>query len=436
MLVGFLILLLLTVDGESSEKVCSYQDVLNYMNLSKSNELFFMTRPVKDHKQATQVSLEVLLYAILDVREIDQMFIPYVWIIASWQNQHIGWKPDDFCGIKTVSLPFEVLWKPDITIEEMTEKDKAPPSPLLTIHSNGLVSIQNDQVLVSTCRMHVYKFPFDIQSCNLTFKSVVHSVDEIQLVHNVHSSEDTHTMMRTQYEWLFINMTVTNKTVNMFGLKQDVLIYTITMKRRSVLYIVNFMLPILFFLGLDMASFMISDSGGEKLGFQVTVLLAVTVMQLILNDILPSSSDRIPLIVIYCIGIFGLMMLSLLETILVLYLIAKDSQDSDMDKEDNSKQDKATCKGDKKKWTACICDVSTDETPNEQLKDSRSQLTEESQAFEKLSDELREVVKALTLLLNNRMEGGKPSYWTRVTKTINKVFFIFYVIAAGVFLLC
>ena len=54
------------------------------------------------------------------------------------------------------------------------------------------------------------------------------SVDEIQLVHNVQSSEDTHTMMRTQYEWLFINMTVINKTVNMFGLKQDVLIYTVS----------------------------------------------------------------------------------------------------------------------------------------------------------------------------------------------------------------
>lgn len=56
-----------------------------------------------------------------------------------------------------------------------TEKDKAPPSPQLTIYSNGLVSVQNDQILVSTCRMHVYKFPFDIQSCNLSFKSVVHS---------------------------------------------------------------------------------------------------------------------------------------------------------------------------------------------------------------------------------------------------------------------
>lgn len=47
--------------------MCSYQDVLNYLNLTKSNELFFMTRPVKDYQQPTVVSVELLLYAILDV---------------------------------------------------------------------------------------------------------------------------------------------------------------------------------------------------------------------------------------------------------------------------------------------------------------------------------------------------------------------------------
>ncbi|XP_033974921.1 5-hydroxytryptamine receptor 3A-like [Trematomus bernacchii] len=96
------------------------------------------------------------------------------------------------------------------------------------------------------------------------------------------------------------------------------------MKRRSALYIANFLVPILFFFCLDLASFLMSDSRGEKVSFKVTVLLAVTVMQLILNDILPSSSDRIPLIV-FCIGMFGLIMVSLLETILVMYLIEKDS---------------------------------------------------------------------------------------------------------------
>lgn len=70
----------------------------------------------------------------------------------------------------------------------------------------------------------------------------------------------------------------------------------ITMKRKSELYVVNFILPVLCFICLDFASFLISDSGGEKLGFKVTVLLAVTVMQLILNEILPSSSERIPLV--------------------------------------------------------------------------------------------------------------------------------------------
>lgn len=68
------------------------------------------------------------------------------------------------------------------------------------------------------------------------------------------------------------------------------------MKRQSLLYIVNFLLPILFLLSLDVASFFISEREGEKLSFKVNVLLAVTVMQLLLNEILPSSSDQIPLI--------------------------------------------------------------------------------------------------------------------------------------------
>ncbi|XP_078136076.1 5-hydroxytryptamine receptor 3A-like [Sander vitreus] len=113
------------------------------------------------------------------------------------------------------------------------------------------------------------------------------------------------------------------------------------MRRRSILYIANFLVPIMFFFCLDLASFLISDSGGEKLGFKVTVLLAVTVMQLILNDILPSSSDRIPLIAVYCIGMFGLMMLSLLETILVMHLMEKDSasQDNEADKDQSLSED-------------------------------------------------------------------------------------------------
>ncbi|KAM8887771.1 5-hydroxytryptamine receptor 3A-like [Synchiropus picturatus] len=337
-----------------------YQDVLDYLNLSMTNELYQMTRPVNNYKQPTKVYVELVLYAILDVVEKEQKFIPYVWMVMTWHNDFISWDPREFCGINNVSLPADYMWKPDLTIEEMTERDRAPPSPYLSINDKGDVEVQNDQVLVSTCRMHIYKFPFDIQSCNLSIKSVIHTIRDIRLYAVDNSSEATEwsrEVMRTQYEWLFINMTVTSHNTSDFT-SQDVIIYTvrtvflekndpwislshvhlqINMKRRSILYIVNFLLPVLFFLCLDLSSFLISDDGGEKLSFKVTVLLAVTVLQLILNEILPASSNRIPLIAVYCIGIFGFMMLSLLETILVMHLMQKDSKSDQSLSEDGHK---------------------------------------------------------------------------------------------------
>ncbi|XP_038551092.1 5-hydroxytryptamine receptor 3A-like, partial [Micropterus salmoides] len=370
----------------------------------------------------------------------------------AWENEHIKWHPEHFCGLYYLSIPTEALWMPDITIEEMTEMDKAPPSPFLRVFYSGTVRRLNDMVLVSTCKMQVYKFPFDIQSCDLSFKSVMHSVEEIQLHELLGPSEVlrwSHKLMRTQYEWLFINMSITNKNVSTLGIEQSMIVYTITMKRRSLLHIVNFMLPVLFFLCLDLSSFLISDRGGEKLSFKVTVLLAVTVLQLILNEILPSTSDKIPLIVTYCIGSFALMMLSLLETILVMHLMDKHSasQDNEANKDQSLSED---C-GDKhgsvnlhsclrdKKWTqsGSACDVSTVKSQSELLsvakEGSSSKLTEESHDSEKVSDDLREVLKTLTVLLNSRKEEQKPGYWTRVAKRINKVFFIVYVTVAGLF---
>ncbi|XP_074476253.1 5-hydroxytryptamine receptor 3A-like [Sebastes fasciatus] len=388
-----------TVEAKSSNGCCRHLDVLEHLNLTKNNELFSMTRP-GSAESPTKVHLDVLLYAILEMNEKDQKFVSYVWIDSWWRGDNISWNPDDFCGIQEIYLPTKLLWKPDLTIEEMTNKDKADQSPYLMVTSNGSVLLRNNMVVVSTCRMQIYKFPFDIQSCNLSFKSVIYSDKDIEFVSagSVSWSVEwsSKMMMRTQSEWLFLDLTTDNKTVDNFGFNQSVFVYTIKMKRQSALYIANFLLPITFFFCLDMASFLISDSSGEKLSFKVTVLLAVTVMQLILNEILPSSSDRIPLIAVYCIGIFSLMMLSLMETILVMHLKEKDSASQD----------------------------------NE---GSSSQLTEESRDYEELSDEQREAVKTLTLLFSCRKEEGKPGYWTGVAKTINRGFFILYIIAASLF---
>ncbi len=173
-----------------------------------------------------------------------------------------------------------------------TEKRKTPAIPFLKVLYTGLVIFTNDGVLVSSCKMHVHKFPFDIQSCTLTFKSVVHScepvicfyeffsfvyaclclnlkacndfyclfklkkisygpslltckknsmpflsptaAEEIQLVQFKNSSkvtEGTRKLMDTQYEWLFINMTVKEETVDNLGFIQSIIVYTVSVYR-------------------------------------------------------------------------------------------------------------------------------------------------------------------------------------------------------------
>ncbi|XP_067345465.1 5-hydroxytryptamine receptor 3A-like isoform X1 [Channa argus] len=452
----------ITVEKVVADETCTYQALLKDLNLTKNNDLYTLSRPAKSLIQPTLVYLKMVLYAILDVRETDQTFIPYVWIYMGWTNLHICWNPEDYCGLKQIKVPNELMWKPDLSIEEMTEKDKAPPSPYLTINHDGYVEMRNDQVLTSTCRMQVYKFPFDVQKCNLSFKSIVYSYQELQFLTITNESKITNwslNVMGKQYEWLLISVQAHPKTVNNFEYDQSMVVYTISMKRRPALYIVNFILPVLFLLFLDFASFLIHN-GGEKLGFKITVLLAVTVMQLILNEILPASSDRIPLIAVYCTGSFALMLVSLLETILVMHLKGKESaaQDNEEDKDPCLAEDCVVRQGTSNiqsgfkvwynhlcvspetgKWTCCKCACEAVETPAQVLPDkegSSNRLMEGSRALDKFSDDLREMEKTITAIKSSsRKKERKPGYWIALANRINKVFFICYVIAAMMFLI-
>ncbi|KTF81724.1 hypothetical protein cypCar_00024308, partial [Cyprinus carpio] len=102
--------------------------------------------------------------------------------------------------------------------------------------------------------------------------------------------------------------------------------WQITIKRRPLLYVINIIIPVFVFLVLDVMSFFIDGRGTDKLSFKVTLLLSISVFLLILNDTLPSTAEKLPLIGIYCSGIFILIGISILETILVNFLKAKGAE--------------------------------------------------------------------------------------------------------------
>ncbi|KAK7918838.1 hypothetical protein WMY93_010122, partial [Mugilogobius chulae] len=317
-------LVFVSVDVGRCKSVCSYQDVLDHLNLSMSNDVYKLSRPVLDHTTPTHIELNIVLYSILALIEKTQTFIPFVWAGITWRNERIQWDPDDFCGISHMAIPRQLLWEPDLFIYEMTEKDTSPQNPFLLVFHNGTVHSEEDMKIISSCKMDMHKFPFDTQQCNLTLGSALHTVEEVRMRPSLNSSrvtEFTRELLRTQGEWEFVNLSVDNYNFTYSDQTWETLVYTVTVKRRPLLHVINLLIPIMFFLVLDLASFFISDHRGEKLGFKVTVLLAISVLLLILNEILPSTSDDTPLIATYCIVIFALMLFSVLETILVTFLM-------------------------------------------------------------------------------------------------------------------
>ncbi|XP_072312807.1 5-hydroxytryptamine receptor 3A-like [Eucyclogobius newberryi] len=405
-----LFLLLLTGPVVCHEN-CSHMAIINHLGLTSQKDLFTLGRPVKNITSVLIVQIDFRLEAILDVREIEQTFISYNSIDIAWTNDHISWKKKDFCQVERITIPSELLWKPDFRILEVVDKDKTPSSPYLVVRNNGDVTMKNDQVVMSTCKMNVFKFPFDTQSCNLSIKSFIHSIDEIE-IENIGSDETVRDSieeaMHTQYEWLFQEIKITHTWSKAMEKNQSMIVYTLSMRRRSILYVVNFILPVLFFLVLDFASFLMSALNSDKLGFKITILLAVTVLQLLLNEILPSSSDRIPLIAIFCIGVFWLMKLSLLETIVIMYLLRQD--------------EKRLKTGEKTGVENVLCCVSA-----QHLAKEASTPVDRGSDVDRLAQELSESVGG-----GSEQETG---YWASRIDRINRVFLLVYSVLTALFLI-
>uniref|UniRef100_A0A3P9PC04 5-hydroxytryptamine receptor 3A-like n=2 Tax=Poecilia reticulata TaxID=8081 RepID=A0A3P9PC04_POERE len=265
----------------------------------------------------------MILGGILDVDEKLETVTIHMYVKSYWTNEHLTWNSSEFCGINMLTIPVSMIWVPDIIIHEDASDDRnSQDDPLVSVFPDGKVGVVKRLQLTFICKFNLFRFPFDTQTCNITFSSLNYDKSLLKLVKSTDDSTLTKLSglnMLTEGEWKLVSM----ESISFTSVAQrSVLVFQISLERKPFLYVINLILPLLFLLVLDLASFFVSDSSGEKLGFKVTILLSVFVLLQILKDILPSTEDSLPLMAIYCVSVFTLVWINVLEMMLISQLKA------------------------------------------------------------------------------------------------------------------
>ncbi|KAI7803852.1 putative zinc-activated ligand-gated ion channel [Triplophysa rosa] len=330
---------------------------------------------------------------------------------AGWISEFIKWNENEFCETSKISLEKDKIWIPDIVIAESIKTEFATmENPYVKTYSSGFVYMYETLTLTSACKMDLINFPFDVQTCTLTIHSPMHPSDELTLDTFSDSSfltSSSQKAFQTQGEWELLSINTSKSNMSSLGYYEDQLIYKITIKRRPLLYIITFISPVFCFLVLDVASFFIDAGGGEKLSFKVTLLLSISVLLLILNDKLPSTANEVPWIGVYCSLIFILIGISILEAILVNFLMAKGEQIQSSE----APLDSTSAVTDSVKDFNCTSDPASDRNDNQSHVHKNSYTA---------GDENRAERRCL--------------YWTRAARIVDVIAMILYIITILVFL--
>uniref|UniRef100_A0A4W2CJJ3 Neuronal acetylcholine receptor subunit alpha-10 n=1 Tax=Bos indicus x Bos taurus TaxID=30522 RepID=A0A4W2CJJ3_BOBOX len=250
-------------------------------------------RPVADTDQALNVTLEVTLSQIIDMDERNQVLTLYLWIRQEWTDAYLRWDPDTYGGLDAIRIPSSLVWRPDIVLYNKADAQApASASTNVVLRHDGAVRWDAPAITRSSCRVDVSAFPFDAQGCGLTFGSWTHGGHQLDVgpLGGAASLAD----FVENVEWRVLGMPARRRVLT-YGCCSELypdVTFTLLLRRRAAAYVCNLLLPCVLTSLLAPLAFHLPVDSGEKVSLSVTVLLALTVFQLILAESMPPAERK------------------------------------------------------------------------------------------------------------------------------------------------
>uniref|UniRef100_A0A8C6U7S4 Neuronal acetylcholine receptor subunit alpha-7 n=1 Tax=Neogobius melanostomus TaxID=47308 RepID=A0A8C6U7S4_9GOBI len=308
-------------DGEYQRKL--YKELLaNYNRLE---------RPVVNDSAPILVELGFTLLQIIDVDEKNQVLMTNAWLQLHWTDIYLTWDTEHYPGVQNLRFPSDQIWTPDILLyNSADERFDATFHTNVLVNASGYCQYIPPGILKSTCYIDVRWFPFDVQKCNLKFGSWTHNgwLLDLQML-----DVDTSTYIPNG-EWDLVDVPAKRNELYYECCKEPYpdVTFTVTMRRRTLYYGLNLLIPCVLISGLALLVFLLPADSGEKISLGITVLLSLTVFMLLVAEIMPATSDSVPLIAQYFASTMMIVGMSVVVTVIVLQFHHHDPHGGKMPK--------------------------------------------------------------------------------------------------------
>nr|XP_054753964.1 neuronal acetylcholine receptor subunit beta-3-like [Lytechinus pictus] len=278
-------------------------------------------------------NLSLYPVAISDLDAKTQILHGTSWLVVDWYDDRLIWDPELYGGIEGVVVNIDQTWSPKLYLQNaILDKPENPIKDEVSqtfITYNGWLHLESPLIHHTSCDLKLEEFPFDEQECWLRFslQNTPSYLVRLDITHlniqrpNISSEWDiTRTDPATKTDYITIEMIADG-----INITYEVMYIGFKLKRLPRFYIQNVMLPVTFLSWLSAVVFIIPAKSGERLSASISLVLGVTVFQIVITDNLPKSSrGDVVLLTVYVTECF---IMSIMVTIMSAIVIKMSHQE-------------------------------------------------------------------------------------------------------------
>lgn len=284
-----------------------------------------MVRGNKDLTGKTYVRFTFQIVSIVEYDELNGKLSIAGFFFLQWNDYRMKWNPDQHNGTTDLMVVTEDVWTPNIILSSAHSNFRGLGVKELPVRFDyeGNSYWYPADVFTTACTPDIYYYPYDTQICEIFFSFWGYGAKEVgfqPLINEVN-------------RYVYTEHGLWNLSGSEVGAHADAaanLVFLgirLKLTRMPEFYLINMILPVMTIGMLNILVFLLPAESGERVGFSITVLLAIAVFQTIASEKLPAVSR--PQVSLLCIKLLVDLCLSVLVTTLaIVSLYFYDMSDS------------------------------------------------------------------------------------------------------------